>query len=203
MKTGSQIKSGMTIHMNPKLIKLFISPDDFASWLAMHYYDSSEVWLQMYKKSSGKTSIIYSEALDVALCFGWIDGIVKKYDEESYIQRFTPRTKNSKWSKVNKEHVARLIREGKMRESGMSAVEAAKKDGRWEAAYDSPKNATFPPEFLALLKEHTAAKQFFDTLSKANRYSLSYRLQNAKKSETKARLMIRFIEMLEKGETFH
>ena len=129
--------------------------------------------------------------------------LTKSYDEESYMQRFTPRGPKSKWSKINTEHIARLVKEGKMKPAGIAAVEAAKADGRWDGAYDSPKDAVFPQEFLALLEKNKKAKTFFETLKRVNMYAMTYRLQNAKKQETKEKLMKQFIDMLERGETFH
>lgn len=189
-----------TTHVIPLL---FETSEGFEAWLSDHYANTTEVWLKTYKKASGKLSIQHDKALDVALCYGWIDGLAKSIDEESFMQRYTPRGPKSSWSKVNREHIERLTKEGRMKPSGSAAVEAAKADGRWEAAYDSPKNAVFPPEFLALLESNAAAKSFLATLSKVNSYAMIYRLQNAKKQETKERLMERFIQMLEKGETFH
>ncbi len=189
-----------TLHVIPTL---FVTPKDFEAWLESHHADTTELWIKMYKKASGKTSINYDQALDVALCYGWIDGLTKTYDEDSYMQRFTPRGPRSKWSKVNTEHIERLVMEKKMKPSGLAAVIAAKADGRWDAAYDSFSNSTFPDEFLQLLEKNKKAKLFFDTLKRVNLYVMSYRLQNAKKTETKERLMNEFINMLEKGKTFH
>jgi uncharacterized protein YdeI (YjbR/CyaY-like superfamily) len=184
-------------------VKLFETQSEFEEWLCENGSTTTEVWLKMYKKSSEKKSLNHDQALEVALCYGWIDGIAHSYDAESHVQRFTPRTKKSKWSKVNTQHVERLISEGKMHEQGLKVIEDAKADGRWDAAYDSPKNASFPPEFLEMLEKNEKAKVFFDTLKRTNIYAMTYRLQNAKKPETKDRLMNQFIEMLERGETFH
>ncbi len=157
----------------------------------------------MYKKASGKTGMNYDEALEEALCFGWIDGIMKKYDEESYVQRFTPRRAKSIWSKINVGKVERLIKEGKMMPSGMEQIEVAKKDGRWDAAYDSPRHAKPPKEFIESLNKNKKAKEFYGTLSKSNTYAIVWRIQTAKKPETKAKRIKQIIEMLERGEKFH
>jgi len=147
--------------------------------------------------------VTYAEALDQALCFGWIDGQVRRFDEDSYVQRFTPRRPRSVWSKRNTEHVARLCAEGLMMPAGQAAIDAAKADGRWDAAYASPKNAVVPEDFLAALAKRKKAKAFFETLSKANVYAIVYRLTTCKKAETRARRMEQILEMLERGEKFH
>jgi uncharacterized protein YdeI (YjbR/CyaY-like superfamily) len=147
--------------------------------------------------------VTYGEALDVALCFGWIDGQVSGLDEICYLQRFTPRTKRSKWSKINRDHIARLAKEGRMRPAGLAAVEAAKADGRWDAAYDSPSNATVPDDLQAELDRNAKAAAFFATLSSANRYAILYQIQDAKRPETRARRIAKYLGMLERGETVH
>ncbi|HZR01629.1 MAG TPA: YdeI/OmpD-associated family protein [Burkholderiales bacterium] len=159
--------------------------------------------LRIYKKSSGVPSITYSEALDQALCFGWIDGQKLPFDETSWVQKFTPRRAKSSWSKINIAHVDRLIREGQMTPAGLAEVEAAKADGRWAAAYDSPATATVPPEFMKELARNAKAKQFYSTLNKANLYAIAYRLQTAKREETKIKRMKLIIDMLARGEKFH
>ena len=148
-------------------------------------------------------SVTYAEALDQALCFGWIDGQKLPLDEISWVQKFTPRRSKSGWSKRNITHVNRLIQAGQMTPAGLKQVEAAKADGRWAAAYDSPANATVPPEFMKELARNTKAKQFFSTLNRANLYAIAYRLQTAKRSETKIKRMKLIIEMLARGEKFH
>jgi uncharacterized protein YdeI (YjbR/CyaY-like superfamily) len=148
-------------------------------------------------------SVTYAEALDQALCFGWIDGQKLPLDGISWVQKFTPRRSKSGWSKRNITHVNRLIQAGQMTPAGLKQVEAAKVDGRWAAAYDSPANATVPPEFMKELARNTKAKQFFSTLNRANLYAIAYRLQTAKRSETKIKRMKLIIEMLARGEKFH
>jgi uncharacterized protein YdeI (YjbR/CyaY-like superfamily) len=159
--------------------------------------------VRIYKKDSGVPSITYAEALDQALCFGWIDGQKLPFDAASWVQKLTPRRARSRWSKLNIAHVDRLIKAGQMTPAGLEAMEAAKADGRWAAAYDSPANATVPPEFVRQLACNAKAKQFYATLNKANLYAIAYRLQTAKRPETKIRRMQLIIEMLARGEKFH
>ncbi len=161
------------------------------------------MWIRFFKVDSGHDSVSYSEALDIALCYGWIDGPVRKGDELSWIHKFTPRGKRSVWSQRNKQHIERLIREGRMQAAGLAEVEAAQGDGRWDAAYASSSTFVESPEFLAALKKSKAAASFYASLSKANRYAFYYRLHTVKKAETKARKIVDFIAMLERGETFH
>ncbi len=172
-------------------------------WLAANHTKPEGIWMKFYKKASGIKSLTYAEALDEALCFGWIDGQSKSYDEVSWIQKFTPRRQRSMWSKRNKEHIARLIKEKKMTTSGLVEVERAKKDGRWDAAYDSPSTMTVPEDFLQLLMKNKKAHDFFHTLNKTNVYAVAWNLRNAKKEETKLRRMNKYIDMFEKGEKLH
>jgi len=173
------------------------------AWLKKNGATAQALWLRFYKKGSQVQSINYSEALDVALCYGWIDGLVNKFDEVSYLQRFTPRRPRSIWSKKNIEHVERLIREGKMNPAGLQQIEAAKADGRWAAAYDSSANMVIPADFLQALSRNPKAQKFFKTLNKTNVYAIAWRLQTAKKPETRERRMKQILEMLEKGEKLH
>lgn len=184
-------------------ILFFETPHEWREWLEKNHKNTSAVWLQFYKKASGKVSINYDQALDEALCYGWIDGVVNTFDELSYLQRFTPRRPKGNWSKRNTEHVARLIKEGKMRPSGMREVENAKNDGRWQAAYAPPSTAVIPEDFLREIAKNKKAKSFFDTLTKTNLYAIAYRFATAKKHETLKRRRKTILEMLEKGETFH
>lgn len=184
-------------------ILLFTTPSEWEQWLAKHHTDTKAVWLQFYKKASGKVSINYDQALDEALCYGWIDGLVNSYDEESYIQRFTPRRPKGNWSKRNTEHIARLVKLGKMKAGGLAQVEAAKKDGRWEAAYASPANIKIPEDFLKELDRNKKAKAFFATLNRSNFYYIAYHLATAKKPETLERRKKKILKMLEKGEKFY
>jgi len=159
--------------------------------------------LRIYKRDSGVVSISYAEALDQALCFGWIDGQKLPCDDKSWLQKFTPRRARSGWSRRNTEHVERLIQSGQMNPAGMREVLAAKGDGRWASAYDSPAKVSMPKEFLIELARNAQAKKFFSTLSKANLYAIAYRLQTAKKPETKSKRVRLIIDMLARGESFH
>jgi uncharacterized protein YdeI (YjbR/CyaY-like superfamily) len=171
--------------------------------LAVNHGSSGGVWLRIFKKDSGEPSLTYAEALEEALCFGWIDARKERYDDSSWLQRFTRRRLKSRWSKINTQHAERLIRAGRMKAAGQAQIDAAKRDGRWTAAYDSPSKATFPVDFLAALRRHKRAKAFFESLNKANRYAIAYRLQTAKKPETKQRRMEIILAMLARGEAFH
>lgn len=184
-------------------IFLFKNSAEWEKWLEKNCEKSDGIWIRFANKNSGLISMSYAEAVDVALCYGWIDSLVNKYDAISHIQKFTPRRKRSIWSKINREKVERLIKEGKMRPSGMAQVEAAKKDGRWEAAYDSPTTSTIPEEFMVELRKNIKAKEFFTTLNKSNLYAISWRLQTAKKPETKANRIQQIIAKLAKREKFH
>jgi len=181
----------------------FKSPRAWASWLDKNHSTSSGIWLRFFKKDSGVASVTYAEALDEALCYGWIDGQLDKYDEKSWLRKFTPRRPKSVWSKRNIEHVIRLTDAGKMKPAGLKEVEAAKADGRWERAYDSPSAMQVPDDFLKELSKNKKAKTFFETLNKANTYAIAWRLQTAKRPETREKRMIKFIQMLENGEKLH
>jgi uncharacterized protein YdeI (YjbR/CyaY-like superfamily) len=181
----------------------FKSSAEFREWLRTNHDRSDVLWVRIFKKGSGATSITYAEALDEALCFGWIDGQKKPFDERSWLQKFTPRRKGSGWSKTNRQHVERLMKAGLMESSGHKAVEGAKADGRWQAAYDSPRQAAPPEDFLTALASNSKARLSFKALNKANVYAIVYRLQTAKKPETRVRRMKMIIEMLERGEKFH
>ncbi len=181
----------------------FESKKKWADWLAKEYDKSAGVWLKLAKKDSGIKSITYEEALDVALCYGWIDGQKKGFDDKYWLQKFTPRGPKSIWSKINTEKVERLIASGEMKPAGLKAIEAAKTDGRWEAAYASQKNITVPEDFQAALNKSKKAKAFFDTLKSGERYSFLFRVHNAKKPETRAKRIQQFVGMLEMGEKIH
>jgi uncharacterized protein YdeI (YjbR/CyaY-like superfamily) len=185
------------------VMQIFRSSADFRQWLAQNHAGSSGIWLRFFKKSSNEKSLSYAEALDQALCYGWIDGQKKPLDAQSWLQRFTPRRPKSGWSKINTEHVARLTKAGAMTAAGLAAVAAAKADGRWEAAYASQRNAGPPDDFLKELGKNKKAKAFFDTLNKANVYSIVYRLQSAKKPETRAKRMNTILAMMAQGKKFH
>ncbi len=181
----------------------FATEKDFETWLKKNHASTPGVWLQIFKKDSGEKTITYAEALDVALCYGWIDSLKKSYDAKSFIQKFTPRGPKSIWSKVNIGHVARLTKAQRMHSAGVAHVEAAKKDGRWERAYDSQKNMKVPEDFLIQLKKDKKAYAFFQTLTKANVYAIAWRLQTAKKVETRQKRMETILGMLKDSKSFH
>jgi len=181
----------------------FPTEKDFRKWLAKNHATSEGIWLRIYKKGSDVETVTYAEALDEALCFGWIDGQRKPMDEDSWLQKFTPRRPRSGWSRVNTEHVERLIKEKKMTAAGMKQVEAAKADGRWDAAYESFSRSTLPDEFMAALAKNKKAKVFFESLNKTNRYAISHRLQTAKREETRQKRIKDIVAMLARGEKFH
>lgn len=181
----------------------FRSASALRAWLAKEHARAPGLLLRIYKKDAGVASVTYAEALDQALCFGWIDGQKLPLDEKSWLQKFTPRRANSRWSRINVAHVDRLTRDGRMTAAGLAAVAAAKADGRWAAAYDSPSSATLPAEFERALARNAKAKQFYATLNKANRYAVAYRLQTAKRPETKIKRIETIVAMLARGEKFH
>lgn len=181
----------------------FTSSGYFRTWLATNHGHQGGIWLRIYKKASGVATVTYAEALDQALCVGWIDGQKKPYDKQSWLQRFTPRRPRSGWSKNNTQHAERLIKSGEMAPAGLKEVKAARADGRWKAAYDSFSKAAVPDDFLNELARNKKARTFFDTLNKTNLYSIAYRLQTAKKPETREKRMRVIIGMLGRGETFH
>src|SRR5215216_319981 len=191
----------------PKSMELPILPfankKKWADWLSQQYDKSAGVWLKIAKKDSGISSVTYEEALDVALCYGWIDGQKKGFDDKYWLQKFTPRGPKSIWSKINTEKAERLIASGEMKPVGLKAIEAAKQDGRWNAAYASQKSITVPEDFQAALDKNKKAKDFFATLNSVNRYAILFRIQTAKKAETRLKRIQQFVEMLEKGEKLH
>jgi uncharacterized protein YdeI (YjbR/CyaY-like superfamily) len=181
----------------------FASQADFEAWLAEHHVTGDGLWIKFAKKGAGVPSVVYAEALDVALCFGWIDGQAKPIDDTHYMQRFTPRRARSRWSKRNVGKAEALIAEGRMRPAGHAEIERAKADGRWDEAYDSPATSTVPDDLQAELDADPDAAAFFAGLSSTNRYAILYRLQEAKKPETRARRLEKFVGMLKRGETIH
>jgi uncharacterized protein YdeI (YjbR/CyaY-like superfamily) len=183
-------------------ILAFASTAEWEWWLEQHHA-SDGVWIKMAKKASGIASVSHSEALDVALCFGWIDSRREGLDERYFLQRFTPRRARSPWSRINREKVERLTAEGRMQPSGLAEVERAKADGRWDAAYAGQRTAVVPEDLQRELDSRPQARAFFETLSSQNRYAILYRLQDAKKPETRARRLAKFVAMLEAGETIH
>jgi uncharacterized protein YdeI (YjbR/CyaY-like superfamily) len=191
------------IYVKKLPVLTFETAAEWEHWLSKNGGTSAGAWLQISKKDSGLQSLTYAEALDEALCYGWIDGQKKSNDARSWLQKFTPRTTKSGWSKKNTEHVERLIKAGKMKKAGLAVVQAAKKDGRWKAAYDSPSNAKIPEDFLKALARDKKAHAFFDSLNRANLYAITYRLQTAKKPETREKRMKMILEMMARGKKFH
>src|SRR5688572_22908405 len=184
-------------------VERFESPKNWADWLARNHRESKGLWLRFFKKGSGVATVSYAEALDEALCYGWIDGQVKKFDEKSWLQKFTPRRVRSLWSKRNVANAMRLIESGRMTEAGLNEIEAAKKDGRWESAYDSPSVMKVPADFLKELARNRKANAFFKNLNRANLYAIAWRLQTARTPETRERRKKAILEMLSKGEKLH
>ena len=182
-------------------IRLFKTPAAWEKWLEANHAKSAGVWMQIAKKASGLSSATYQEALDVALCYGWIDGQKRPFDERTWLQRFTPRGPRSIWSKINTAKADALIKSGRMRAAGLAAIESAKASGRWESAYQPWSNPDVPPELQAALDARPNAKAFFETLRGANRYGVIFRVQTAKKPETRAKRIADFIARFEKGET--
>lgn len=175
----------------------------FRQWLIRHHADHPGIWLKIAKKASGLPTVTYAEALDEALCFGWIDGQRKSLDATAFLQKFTKRGKRSVWSKINVAHVARLEKARRMRPAGLAVVAAAKADGRWAAAYHGFRTAEMPEDFLTALAGEPQAKAFFDTLNKTQRYGFFFRITTAKKAETRSKRIADFVTMLKRGEKLH
>jgi uncharacterized protein YdeI (YjbR/CyaY-like superfamily) len=181
----------------------FESETEWEAWLKENHTTSQGLWLKIAKKDSGHTSVLYPEALNVALCYGWIDGQKNKFDEAFWLQKFTPRRAKSIWSRVNQDKVAALIAEGKMQEAGLKEIERAKADGRWEAAYESQSRITVPEDFQAALNENPKAQAFFDQLNSTNRYAILFRVTTAKKEDTRKKRIETLIAMLNANEKIH
>lgn len=181
----------------------FASKKKWADWLAKQHDKSTGIWLKLAKKGSEIPSVTYDEAVDTALCYGWIDGQKKGFDDKYWLQKFTPRGARSIWSKINTERVEKLIKSGEMKPAGLKVVEAAKQDGRWDAAYESQKNISVPDDLQTALDQNPKAKAFFAALNSANRYAILFRIHNAKKAETRFRRIQQFVEMLERGEKLY
>jgi len=174
----------------------FASRKAWVAWLEEQHNKSDGLWLKIAKKGSGIETVTFQEALNVALCYGWIDGQRARFDERFFLQRFTPRRSRSKWSRVNREKVTKLIETGEMKPSGLREVERAKADGRWDAAYEPQSTATVPDDLLGELEKNDAAREFFSALNSANRYAILYQIQDAKRPETRARRIEKYVAML-------
>jgi uncharacterized protein YdeI (YjbR/CyaY-like superfamily) len=182
-------------------IVVFASAQECQSWFERNHDQPAGFWLKIGKKANPAPSVTYAEALDVALCFGWIDGQKASFDDQWWLQRFTHRTAKSPWSKVNVNHVARLVEAGRMRAAGQAVIDAAKADGRWERAYHPQSNAPLPADFAAALDAHPAAATFFASLKATDRYSMLYRIHEAKRADTRARRIAQYVELLGNRET--
>ncbi len=181
----------------------FPSKAAFELWLAGNHQAAPGLWLKIAKKESGHTTVDYAQALEVALCYGWIDGQKDKLDEEYWLQRFTPRGPRSKWSKINRDKAEALVASGAMRSAGQAQIDAARADGRWDAAYAGAKSATVPEDLAAALAANPAARAFFGTLDSRNRYAILYRVQDARKPDTRARRVAGYVEMLAEGRKIY
>lgn len=184
-------------------VRLFRTKRSWDAWLEKNHGTSVGLWLRIAKKGSATQSVTYTEALEVALCYGWIDGQKKPESDQTWLQRFLPRGSRSLWSKINREKALALIASGQMRAGGLAAIESAKENGRWEAAYDSPANAGIPSDLEAALEANPRANRFFAKLDRANRYAILWRIQTVKKAETRARKIEQYVGMLERGEKIH
>lgn len=188
---------------DPKAIRAFRDQASFEAWLSVHHDQWAELWLKIHKKDSGLPTVTYAEALDVALCWGWIDGLKKTFDERSFLQRFTPRKPKSIWSKINVEHVARLEREGRMTPHGRKHVLAAQADGRWEAAYAGSRESQLPEDLLRAIAADPRAQKTLQTLNAANRYAMFHRLRTLKTEAGRQKRIAEFVRMLAEGRTLH
>ena len=183
--------------------KRFARPRSWEAWLQKNHRISAGLWMLIAKKGAARKSLAHIEALESALCFGWIDGQRKALDEDFWLQRFTPRRPRSIWSQVNRTRALALIAQGRMKPAGLAEVERAKADGRWDAAYEPASSAQVPPDLQAALDGNAKAKSFFSTLDAANRYAVLWRVHTAKRAETRARRIAKFIEMLAREEKLH
>jgi len=189
--------------MEPTESTLFRNAKAFEAWLRKNHAKSDGLWLRIAKRGADEPSVTYPEAVEIALCWGWIDGQKKGLDDQHFLQRFTPRRARSIWSKINVEKVAALIEAGRMQPPGLAQIEAAKADGRWAQAYDGAKTSTVPDDLVAALDASPPAKAFFATINASNRYAVLWRIQTAAKPETRARRIAQLVDMLARGETVH
>ena len=188
---------------NPKSIRSFPNVDAFERWLAANHATVNELWLKIHKKNSGLPTVTYTEALDVALCHGWIDGLKKSFDATSFLQRFTPRTATSIWSQVNTQHIERLTTAGRMQPAGQHQIDLAKSDGRGNRAYASGRDMTTPDDLLRAVTANAAAKKTYDVLSKLNLYAMAFRVVHTRKPDARARRIANLVAMLARGETLY
>jgi uncharacterized protein YdeI (YjbR/CyaY-like superfamily) len=186
---------------DPRKIQAFASAIAFERWLSQRHDEETELWLKIHKKDSGLPTVTYAEALEVALCWGWIDGIKKSFDDASFLQRFTPRTASSRWSQINCAHVERLLAAGRVQAPGLRQIELAKGDGRWQRAYAPIKSSTVPDDLLAAIEASPRARATFDTLNNQNRFALGFRLGSLKTEAARARRVAEYVAMLARGET--
>jgi uncharacterized protein YdeI (YjbR/CyaY-like superfamily) len=189
--------------VDPDHVREFADADAFYAWLGQHHEREPEVWIKIHKLSSGLASITPKEAIDVVLCWGWIDGLKKSFDDKSYLQRYTPRGPKSVWSRINVDNVARLIAEGRMTKFGLTHVEAAKADGRWDRAYGSGKDFKIPGDLQAAIDASPKAKAMLGRLTEQNRFALAFRTHNMKTAAGREKKIETFVAMLERGETIH
>ena len=189
--------------VDPDKVHSFEDAEAFYAWLGRHHHVEDEVWIKIHKVGSGRPSITPTQAIDVVLCWGWIDAIRKSFDDKSYLQRYTPRGRKSIWSQINVDNVARLIDEGRMTDHGLVQVEAAKADGRWERAYSSGKDMRIPDDLQAAIDADPEAKEMLGKLTEQNRFALAFRTHNMKTEEGRRRKIATFVDMLRRGETIH
>jgi uncharacterized protein YdeI (YjbR/CyaY-like superfamily) len=190
------------VHVDPKKVREFRTKEAFYDWLGKHWDKEDEVWIKIHKVGSGKPSITPKEAIDVELCWGWVDGIRKGFDEKSFLQRYTPRRKNSVWSQINRDNVERLIKEGLMQPSGQAEVDLAKADGRWDKAYSVSKTQV-PDDLLAAIEAEPAALEMYGKLNSQNRFALAFRTMNMKTEAGRKKKIESFVAMLKQGETIY
>jgi len=196
-------KNAKPTRMDSDPIHDFVSQKAWEEWLDDNHRSSAGIWMRIARKGSGIPSITYAEAVESALCFGWIDGHKRPHSDTAWLQRFTPRRPRSMWSEINRNKALALVKARRMKPAGLEEIEKAKKDGRWEAAYGSQRALTTDPEFQKALNKSPRAKKFFKTISAANRYAILWRIQTAKRPETRERRIREYVAMLEKGETLH
>jgi uncharacterized protein YdeI (YjbR/CyaY-like superfamily) len=190
------VNDGLPIHS-------FASDDEFAAWLAEQHDSLPGVWLKIAKKGRGIDTVTHAEALETAICFGWIDGQRRALDDDWFLQRFTPRKARSRWSRINRDKALALIESGRMHDAGLREVERAREDGRWDAVYEGQRRASIPADLQAAFDAEPRAREFYETLSSQNRYAVVYRVEEAKRPETRARRIEKFVAMLARGEQLH